>query len=52
MRVEAVADLSEASLATRVALMFGGILVGPSVELAFVGLVRSRLTAAEVPFPA
>ena len=28
------------------------LLVGPSVELAFFGLVRSRLTAAEVPSPA
>lgn len=118
VRVEALADLSESSLATRAALMLGGILaiglgsgfyigagmeagprdslmlvlsrragvrigaartvleigataagwalggtvgagtlafallVGPSVELAFFGLVRSRLTAAEVPSPA
>ncbi len=118
VRVEAVADLSESSLATRVVLMLAGIsviglgsgfymgaamgvgprdslmlvlsrrtgvrigaartvleigataagwalggtvgigtlafafLVGPSVELAFLGLVRSRLTTAEVPSPA
>jgi len=118
VRLDAVADLSESSLATRVALMLGGIfvigvgsgfyigaameagprdslmlvlsrrtgvrigaartvleiaataagwalggtvglgtlafalLVGTSVELAFFGLLRSRLTVAEVPSPA